>query len=87
MADKHHLFKTGTRPSSAMKPSNGSSHEEAAAAAAAAYRKVKKRSAVDDKLSKNITMILENLLKSYENSQMPTHGQGEFDEYRPMLEC
>ncbi|XP_058821114.1 gamma-aminobutyric acid receptor subunit alpha-6 isoform X2 [Topomyia yanbarensis] len=41
-----------------------------------AYRKVKKRSAADDMLSKNITLILENLLKSYENSQMPTHGQG-----------
>ncbi|EDS34137.1 conserved hypothetical protein [Culex quinquefasciatus] len=41
-----------------------------------AFRKVKKRSAADDMLSKNITQILENLLKSYENSQMPTHGQG-----------
>ncbi|XP_040174363.1 gamma-aminobutyric acid receptor subunit alpha-6 isoform X2 [Anopheles arabiensis] len=36
----------------------------------------KRRSAVDDMLSKNITIILENLLKRYENSQMPTHGQG-----------
>ncbi|XP_055522907.1 gamma-aminobutyric acid receptor subunit alpha-6 [Wyeomyia smithii] len=41
-----------------------------------AFRRVRKRSAADDMLSKNITMILENLLKSYENSQMPTHGQG-----------
>ncbi|XP_055586932.1 gamma-aminobutyric acid receptor subunit alpha-6 [Uranotaenia lowii] len=39
-------------------------------------RRVKKRSAADDMLSKNITLILENLLKSYENSQMPTHEQG-----------
>ncbi|XP_050081393.1 gamma-aminobutyric acid receptor subunit alpha-6 [Anopheles maculipalpis] len=36
----------------------------------------KRRSAVDDMLSKNITIILENLLKRYENSQIPTHGQG-----------
>ncbi|XP_049531041.1 gamma-aminobutyric acid receptor subunit alpha-6 isoform X2 [Anopheles darlingi] len=39
-------------------------------------RRFKRRSAVDDVLSKNITLILENLLKRYENSQMPTHGQG-----------
>uniref|UniRef100_A0A182FK43 Uncharacterized protein n=3 Tax=Anopheles albimanus TaxID=7167 RepID=A0A182FK43_ANOAL len=39
-------------------------------------RRSKRRSAVDDVLSKNITLILENLLKRYENSQMPTHGQG-----------
>ncbi|XP_058127145.1 gamma-aminobutyric acid receptor subunit alpha-6 [Anopheles coustani] len=38
--------------------------------------RVKRRSAVDDMLSKNITIILENLLKRYENSQIPTHGQG-----------
>lgn len=81
MADKNQLFKSGTRPSSAMKAPNGSSYDDAtvAAAAVAAYRKVKKRSAADDKLSKNITLILENLLKSYENSQMPTHGQGELE--------
>uniref|UniRef100_A0A182IXG1 Uncharacterized protein n=2 Tax=Anopheles atroparvus TaxID=41427 RepID=A0A182IXG1_ANOAO len=38
--------------------------------------RIKRRSAVDDMLSKNITIILENLLKRYENSQIPTHGQG-----------
>lgn len=27
-------------------------------------------------VSKNISMVLENLLMSYENSQLPTHGQG-----------
>uniref|UniRef100_A0A1B0DRB5 Gamma-aminobutyric acid receptor alpha-like n=1 Tax=Phlebotomus papatasi TaxID=29031 RepID=A0A1B0DRB5_PHLPP len=34
----------------------------------------KKRTSVD--VSKNISMVLENLLKSYSNSQLPTHGQG-----------
>ena len=36
----------------------------------------KHRTAVDDAVSKNISIILENLLKSYENSQLPTHGLG-----------
>lgn len=27
-------------------------------------------------VSHNISMVLENLLMSYENSQLPTHGQG-----------
>lgn len=27
-------------------------------------------------VSRNISMVLENLLMSYENSQLPTHGQG-----------
>lgn len=27
---------------------------------------------------KNITMVLENLLKNYENSQLPSHGKGEY---------
>lgn len=35
-----------------------------------------KRSPLNDILSKNITMLLENLLKNYENSQLPTHGKG-----------
>lgn len=30
----------------------------------------------DDFVSKNISLLLENLLKSYENSQLPTHGEG-----------
>ncbi|KAF7993296.1 hypothetical protein HCN44_006356 [Aphidius gifuensis] len=34
------------------------------------------REVVNDVLSKNITMILENLLMNYENSQLPTHGKG-----------
>lgn len=37
---------------------------------------VKKRTAIDDHVSKNISMLLESLLQSYENSQIPTHGQG-----------
>lgn len=37
---------------------------------------VKKRTAMDDHVSKNISILLEDLLKSYENSQIPTHGQG-----------
>lgn len=36
-----------------------------------------KRTSDDRKtVSRNISMVLENLLMSYENSQLPTHGQG-----------
>nr|KAF7438080.1 hypothetical protein H0235_000471 [Vespula pensylvanica] len=34
------------------------------------------RGTVTDIVSKNITMVLENLLMNYENSQLPTHGKG-----------
>ncbi|XP_037297100.1 gamma-aminobutyric acid receptor alpha-like [Manduca sexta] len=37
--------------------------------------KQSKRS-INDAVSKNITLVLENLLKNYENSQLPTHGKG-----------
>lgn len=30
----------------------------------------------NDVVSKNITIILENLLKNYESSQLPSHGKG-----------
>jgi hypothetical protein len=30
----------------------------------------------NDIVSRNITMVLENLLKDYESSQLPTHGKG-----------
>lgn len=33
---------------------------------------------INDAVSKNITLVLENLLKNYENSQLPTHGKGKF---------
>ncbi|KAJ8949687.1 hypothetical protein NQ314_008149, partial [Rhamnusium bicolor] len=33
------------------------------------------RSPVNDVVSKNITLVLENLLKNYESSQLPTHGK------------
>lgn len=32
--------------------------------------------AVDDALSRNISILLENLLKHYEKTQLPTHGKG-----------
>lgn len=38
---------------------------------------IRKRTPADDVLSKNISFLLENLLKRYENSHLPTHGQGE----------
>lgn len=38
---------------------------------------IQKRTPADDVLSKNISFLLENLLKRYENSHLPTHGQGE----------
>ncbi|XP_049825720.1 gamma-aminobutyric acid receptor subunit alpha-6 [Aethina tumida] len=38
-------------------------------------RKPKSRPPVNDVVSKNITMVLENLLKNYESSQLPTHGK------------
>lgn len=41
-------------------------------------RKPKSRPPVNDVVSKNITMVLENLLKNYESSQLPTHGKGLF---------
>ena len=34
---------------------------------------------INDAVSKNITSVLENLLKNYENSQLPTHGKGTFE--------
>lgn len=37
---------------------------------------MRKRTASTDMLSRNISILLENLLKSYEQSQLPTHGQG-----------
>ncbi|RVE46166.1 hypothetical protein evm_009170 [Chilo suppressalis] len=39
------------------------------------WKKNNKRS-INDAVSKNITSVLENLLKNYENSQLPTHGKG-----------
>lgn len=40
-------------------------------------RKTRSLSVSDRKqISRNISMVLENLLKSYENSQLPTHGEG-----------
>lgn len=40
-------------------------------------RKIRSSTLSDRKqVSRNISMVLENLLKSYENSQLPTHGQG-----------
>ncbi|XP_036149128.1 gamma-aminobutyric acid receptor alpha-like isoform X3 [Monomorium pharaonis] len=34
------------------------------------------RATLNDTVSKNITLVLENLLMNYENSQLPTHGKG-----------
>lgn len=31
---------------------------------------------MNDVVSRNITMVLENLLMNYENNQLPTHGTG-----------
>lgn len=39
----------------------------------------RRRSTGNDVVSKNITMVLENLLKNYENNQLPTHGKGHSD--------
>lgn len=39
-------------------------------------RLLRPRTASADMLSRNISSILENLLKRYEQSQLPTHGQG-----------
>lgn len=39
------------------------------------FKQTYKRS-INDAVSKNITSVLENLLKNYENSQLPTHGKG-----------
>ena len=34
------------------------------------------RGTVNDIVSRNITMVLDNLLMNYENNQLPTHGKG-----------
>jgi hypothetical protein len=39
------------------------------------HQKLLRRS-LNDVVSRNITMVLENLLKNYESSQLPTHGRG-----------
>lgn len=40
-------------------------------------RKARSSSSADRKqVSRNISLVLENLLMSYENSQLPTHGEG-----------
>lgn len=36
----------------------------------------KQKRSINDAVSKNITSVLENLLKNYENSQLPSHGKG-----------
>ncbi|KAH8398014.1 hypothetical protein KR222_010174, partial [Zaprionus bogoriensis] len=45
-------------------------------AAPSSGRMQRPRTASADMLSRNISSILENLLKRYEQSQLPTHGQG-----------
>lgn len=37
---------------------------------------IEKRTPADVRFSKNISMVLEKLLQHYENSYLPTHGQG-----------
>lgn len=39
--------------------------------------KANQKRSINDAVSKNITVVLENLLKNYEKSQLPTHGKGE----------
>lgn len=39
------------------------------------------RGIVNDIVSRNITMVLENLLMNYENNQLPTHGKGKENSY------
>ncbi|XP_049865477.1 gamma-aminobutyric acid receptor alpha-like [Pectinophora gossypiella] len=47
----------------------------AGSSSSSVWKKEYKRS-INDAVSKNITLVLENLLKNYENSQLPTHGKG-----------
>lgn len=35
-----------------------------------------RKAPLNDVVSKNITQVLENLLKDYESSQLPSHGKG-----------
>ncbi|KAH1020136.1 hypothetical protein HUJ04_009856 [Dendroctonus ponderosae] len=39
--------------------------------------RIRRNSPTNDVVSKNITIILENLLKNYESSQLPSHGKGQ----------
>lgn len=43
------------------------------------FNKIAFKRSLNDVVSKNITMVLENLLKNYESSQLPTHGLGTYD--------
>lgn len=43
------------------------------------YKNRTLRSPLNDVVSKNITLVLENLLKNYESSQLPNHGRGNVD--------
>ncbi|XP_064555387.1 gamma-aminobutyric acid receptor subunit alpha-6 [Drosophila montana] len=51
-------------------------NDTAAPKASGPGRSARPRTASADMLSRNISSILENLLKRYEQSQLPTHGQG-----------
>lgn len=42
---------------------------------------IQKRAQSADWLSKNISMVLEQLLMHYENSYLPTHGQGKITSF------
>ena len=45
------------------------------------------RGTAKDVVSRNITMVLENLLMNYENSQLPTHGKGYLQIYQYRIFC
>lgn len=55
---------------------NETSESFVGAAVTSPGRLLRPRTASADMLSRNISSILENLLKRYEQSQLPTHGQG-----------
>lgn len=73
-----HIKSPGKLNKQSKPESESEMHERKARSVTASVNKrTANKAAADRKMvSKNISMVLENLLKSYENSQLPTHGQG-----------
>jgi hypothetical protein len=57
---------------------NNQAHKEAEDEGEEKSRKERSAAPLSDRkrISRNISLVLENLLMSYENSQLPTHGEG-----------
>lgn len=72
--------RTLSRPVASQWPQNHRTHRNWTQHLSGSTHTVTKRTfpptAGNDAVSRNITIVLENLLKDYESSQLPTHGKG-----------